>query len=369
MATYTYLLGPLLGNTVTAELPLTNVSFSRVLNGAGTFRGSLGLGDAKIAGLDPRGSSQPSRMAVYVDRGGVLVWGGVVWGRRYRHSQRMLELQGLEFWSYFRRRLITTTAIFASQDQLAIARSLITTAAAVSGGDIGVTLDATLSGVNRDRTYFGYELKPVAEAIEQLSAVLGGFDFGIDVQYVNGVPAKTLNLSYPRRGATVDTSGLMFELPGNITDYSYAEDGTLQETTSYAIGSGTENAMLLSHASSSQLLDAGYPVLEATHSFKDVTVQSTLDNHALAENTARQYAVALPELWIRSADDPVLGSYTVGDDVRVRITDEWFNLGRASDGSFLGPGLDTSYRILSYDVTPGEDSQSEGVHLVLGQTG
>lgn len=373
MAVYTYLVCDLRTNALLAELPLSSVSFSRILNGAGHFQGTLHLGDPKVTALNPIASTIPGRTAIYVDRDGALVWGGIIWTRGpYQPTTQSIALGGMEFWSYFQvrtktARYIVDTKAYLQQDQLFIARDLINYAQAKAGGNIGVVVNSETCGVLRDRTYNNYDFTPVGQAIEQLSAVLNGFDFSIEVSYVNGVPTKIFVPSYPRRGITANTSGLIFEYPGNVADFIWPEDATQQANSSYSIGAGQGASLLHSSSSVTALLDAGYPLLEYLDSYKTVSVQAELDAHAQADVVARANAVVLPEVHLRSDTDPVLGSYTTGDDARVRIND----LGRFPDAAHSIDGsdqrLDTYLRITGYEViTPTVDGRSEDVRVVLG---
>lgn len=354
---YTYLFCDLRTNAILAELPLKNVSASRVLNGAGTFSASLSLNS--ISDLDPIGSTQPSRTAVYIDRDGVLIWGGIIWNRDYSSTGEEMTLGGSEFWSYFKGRRIIDTLTFTTADQLTIAQDLIDYAQAKAGGNIGIVVGSEVSGVTRDRIYYRYDLKPLAEAVEQLSAVQNGFDFVIDVGYSSGVPTKTLVLNYPRRGSLVSTTGLLFDYPGNVINFRWPEDGSRQALTSYAIGSGEGDAMIISSASRPDLIDAGYPLLEESKSYKDVTIQATLDAHARADVEAVAYPITVPPITIKANQDPVLGSYTVGDNIRIKVSassDDLRICERFPDG------LDTYKRIVSYTIHP----DSETVVLAFG---
>lgn len=357
---YSYLFADLRTNAILAELPVKGVSFSHVLNGAGPWQANLPLGDSRINDLDPIGSTQPARSAFYVERDGVLIYGGVVWSRKFNSKNKQLELGGSQLWSYFKGRRISDTKSYVAQDQLTIARDLINYAQAKPGGNIGVVVGSETSGILRDRTYAGYELKNLAEAVEQLSQVEGGFDFAIDVTYSAGVITKTFKLSYPRRGSIVGATGHFFELPGNISEYSWPEDGAGMANTVYGVGGGEGDAMLRSTAARPDLIDVGYPLLESTLPLKDVTVRATLDAHTRAQVTALAGPVTVPTMTVRAHLDPVLGSYTIGDDVRIRILDERFPLTAAGTYS-----LDTYKRIVGITVKPG-DAGNESVGLTLG---
>jgi hypothetical protein len=366
---YTFLFADLITNAIVGEFALSNVSFGRVLNGAGSFYGTLKISDPKIAKANPLGSTQPGRTALYIDRDGVLVWGGIIWTRRYQASVQALALGGLEFWSYFARRRIRDTLAFAATDQLAIAQAIINNLQGKPGGNIGVVVGSEVSGVLRDQTYNSWELKPGATSIEQLAALQNGFDFSIDVAYAGGVPSKQLVLGYPRRGATANQTGVFFELPGNVIDYDYPEDASGEADTMYAIGAGQGSSMLLSTAGRPDLIAAGYPLLEDVSSYTDVVIQATLDAHALADVGAKAGPIVLPEVTVAASIDPVLGSYSTGDDGRLRVTDPRFNLGWDPVAkAWLGPGLDTFYRVIGYDVTIPETGY-ETVRVRLGPTG
>ena len=371
MGLYTFLFADLRTNAILAELPLVGVSGTRDLKGNGSLVGSLVLGDPKVAALDFAAATQPGRTALYVDRGGLLVWGGVVWTRakaRVAPGQPVrLALGCTEFWSYYRHRLITATATFTGVDQMTIAQSIMNTAVAVTGGDIGVTVTApTASGITRNLTYNYYDLKVVADAVDQLSQLDQGFDFGVDLAYVAGVPTKTLNWYYPRRGAIAGTTGIIFDKPGNIDDYYFPEDATLMATSVTAVGAGQGDAMLRSTVPVPAQIDIGYPLLEVRQAYKDATAQATLDAHARADVMALQNPVTLPELWVRPDKDPLFGSYGPGDDVRVRITDERFP---AATSTTVDRSLDAYYRTLAVGFTPEEGNVPESVHVQLGATG
>lgn len=357
MPTYRYLFCDLVTNSVLAELPLATTTFGLRLNGAGSLSADLPVTDPRVRSLDPINATLPGRTALYVDRDGVLLWGGIVWTRRTDQTNK-LQLGAQEFESYFARRLITADAVFSQVDQLVIARSLITTAQNKPGGNIGVQVGTETSGVLRDRTYNGYELKPVLEALHQLSQVSNGFDYAIDVFYdpVSGAPSKLLRLGYPRRGVVANLSGWLWEYPGNVQGYTWPEDATSQATTMYATGAGTPPGQLQSTAVGTA---AGYPLLESKQSYTDVSVQATLDGHAAADLAAMSAPVVVPTITVRADQDPTIGSYQVGDELRLRITDDRF------PGTPTSAGLDVTKRIIAIDVTP-PGSTTETVTVTLG---
>lgn len=355
MAEYTYLAYDLLTNTPLAELPLSGVGFNRTLNGAGEAGGKLKLSDPKVRKGDPITATEPCRTALYVDRDGVIVWGGIIWTRQYDPVAETLTLGANEFWSYFRRRFITDALAYSDLDQLTIARSLITWAQSKPNGNIGVQLDTTLSGVNRDLISYSYELKPVAEAVEDFATGDNGFDFNIDVAYENGVPAKTLRFGYPRLGRALSEGSIMFEFPGNALEPEWDEDGSETANAMYLQGEGEGEGMVRSVIKSADMLDAGFPLLDGQMAFKDTSDQTVLDDMARSIAKARKAAVSVPKMRVRANVDPVLGTYIPGDDARIRLTSNRFPT-----------GLDTVMRIVEIGVNPPEPGQMESVDLTLG---
>ena len=346
--TYRYLFADLLTNEIIGELPLTGVSFTEQLNQAGTFQGHLLLSGVNSAAFNVDASTTPGRCALYVDRDGVLVWGGIIWGREYASATQTLNFAAREFESYFERRRITQTVAFNNIDQLEIARTLITDAQAVPYGDIGVNVGAETSGVLLSRTYYYYELKTVYGALQDLSRGQNGFDFNIDVSYVSGVPTKTLELGYPQYGALYnpnDPAAPVFEFPaGNMVEYVYPEDGSIAANTIYALGAGSNEGKLIEAYQNTDFLLAGWPLLEDQGNYSDVTDTTYLQQLAEGQAIAVAYPPTTMKVVAPPSQNPVYGSYEIGQEARVIITDNRFP-----------ETLDAIYRIVGLSVQPGED--------------
>ena len=362
MSSYRYLFCDTLTNTVLAELPLTSVNGTQALNAAGTLTGDLLLSGVNAKALNVSAATIPMRCSVYVDRDGTIIWGGIIVARDYNSSTQHLKISAREFESYFERRRITSSINFTAVDQFTIAQTLINNAQAVSGGNIGVAVPTNLSGVAVSKTYYNYELKSVYSALLDLSQATNGFDFNIQCSYDgSGNPSKTLVLSYPRSGIVYSSSSPtapVFEFPaGNVVEYQLTEDGSTTAETIYALGAGNSDGKLIATASSTTNLAAGWPLLEDSINYSDISDATLLGNLA----TGRLNGVTLPpqtlKLVVPPFVDPVYNdiTYKIGDDCRVRILDDRFPT-----------QLDQTYRITSLSFSPGENNQPERV--VLGLT-
>jgi len=361
--TYRYLFVDLLSNTIIGELPLTGVSFTQQLNQPGTFQGHLLLSGVNANKYNVELSTIPAHCGLYVDRDGILVWGGVIWGRSYNSTSQTLTFSAQEWISYFDHRRVTQDVQFTNIDQLVIAKTLIEDAQAAPYGDIGVLYNSEgqiTSGVLITQTYYNYELKSVFQAIQDLSRQGDGFDFHIDVAYdINGQPQKYFNTYYPRSGLAYsfgDPNVPMFTFPaGNMVEYEYPEDGSAVANTVYALGAGSNEGKLIATGQDMAKLTEGWALLETTHNYVEITDQTFLQQLADAQALATSYPPVVLKVVVPAYVDPVFGTYEVGDDARIIITDSRF------------PNtLDQIYRIIGLTVQPGEDGP-ERVTLTLAQ--
>jgi len=355
--TYRYLFADLLTNTILAELPLTGVSFTTQLNQAGTFSGHLLLSGINASQYNAYNATVPGRTGIYVDRNGVLIYGGIIWGRSYDSKTQTLTIDAREFESYFERRRITTTTAFSNVDQLAIARNLITQAQSVPYGNIGVLVGTETSGITISRTYYDYEYKAVYSAFQDLSRGDNGFDFNINVDYDgSGNPTKTLVLGYPRLGtaySSTSTTAPVFVFPaGNIVDYTYPEDGSITANTIYALGAGSNEGKLRVTGQDTTKFTDGWALLEEQTNYSDVTDQVYLQDLANGQIAAVAYPPTVLKIAVPAFIDPVLGTYSIGDDARVMITDNWSNINN------------DIWRIVGISVQAGE-AELEKVTLTL----
>lgn len=355
---YRYLFADLLTNSILAELPLTGVSFTQQLNTAGSFTGHLLLSGVNAEALNIAAGTIPGRTAIYVDRNGVLVWGGIIWNRQYNSDSQAMQFQAREFESYFERRKITTTQVYTNVDQLTIANTLINEAQSVASGNIGVITTPTTSSILVSRTYYGYELKNVYAAIQDLSRQLDGFDFNIQVFYDGGGnPTKRLVLSYPKSGTTYSPTSLSaptFEFPsGNVIAYEYPEDASIAANTVYGLGAGSNEGKLIATASDSAKLTEGWALLEQEANYSDITDATMLQSLADGQITATSYPPTTLRVVAPPYENPIFGTYVIGDECRVIITDNRFPT-----------TLDAIYRLVALSVTPGEDGP-ERITLTL----
>ena len=232
------------------------------------------------------------------------------------------------------RRLIwpTSTRTFSAVDQATIAWTLISNSQSLADGNLGITNGSTATGTLRDRTYDAG--KPIGEAIDELAAVIGGFDWDIS-------PAMVFQLwpSPAYRGTAVGWAAVFGD---TISKVKRDVDPATFATDLYGTGGDTTTPITRSAASRGA---AGR--WESTVSWSDVSVQSTLVQHteaalAEAENLVPTYQLTVAKgRW--SPSDAWLG-----DTVRFVC-----HSGRLN--------VDTTGRIVQVDITIDDDGNEQTV--------
>jgi hypothetical protein len=346
--TYTYLFCDLLTDGVLAELPMADVTYSTELNGIGVLRGVVPYADETLP-LDPETATTPNRCVVYVDRDGVIVWGGIIWTRDPVNGGK--QIQAAEFLSYYQHRYVKTTlstdpSLLINQsfvpdgqrlfqDQKFVVWSLLTYADSQgAGSSIGIDtgpVSVNADGVGRNVTYFGFERPEIYKCISELAAAEDGFDFTIECGWnpsANNQPPTRFRRArtwFPRRGRTADTSGLVFSKGGtgaSILDYDWPEDGTALATEVSALGDGTGEAKVTAAARDDDRLASGWPLLEAVTTYDGVVDTAQLQGLANSELTARSGSQTQPVFTVSADTDPAFGSYSVGDEALFVIDPE-----------------------------------------------
>jgi len=369
-------------NVAVAELPLEAVSFSRQLNSAGTFSGEILISDTTEAIEKIVFNTRPGKTALYVERADAdngiapaLVWGGIIWQRDYDSQSQKIRLTAREFESYFERLFVHPSSLtgnaannsvtFNAVDQLLIAEALILTAQSGNSlANIGVQVIGAASNPLQPitRTYYEYERKTVFQAVQDLSQADNGFDFNVSVYYdATGTPRKLLNLAYPQLGkrySTQSTTAPVFQLPGNIVSYTYAEDSATQTNTAFTLGAGSNEAQIYGLSFGTSTQDANYPAswpaLESSFSFTDYSDINLLNQLANGRIAAFDYPVTTLNVNATATQAPFIGSFDVADDVRVIINDDRFLT-----------ALDRIYRLTAITITPGETNAAELITLSL----
>ncbi len=326
---YVLRFGPI-GEQPTDLLRIAGVNYSEAHLGAGSADVRFPIAqavDAVGTSLVTRENFRPRRSWIWIERDRVVVWSGMLESVNTSPETGEMTATAKGPLEYFRRRYFHTDKTWTTIDQLTIAREMIDHAQAVSGGSIGVkTTDTNTSGVTRARTFLGRERKNYGEALEQLAGVVNGFDFRFD-SFLN--PASDdyeieFRTSYP---ATGRTTALVFEHGVNCAITETDEDGSAGANYITSTGAGEKTAMLIATCFDAAALLVE-PLLERTLGRPDVTIQATLLEHCERELERRLDDAIFVRVRMYPGATPGIGSYLMGDRVRLIYSDAYQSLDR-----------------------------------------
>ncbi|MCI2421515.1 hypothetical protein MOQ72_29180 [Saccharopolyspora sp. K220] len=358
---YTYAIADLRTNTLLEEVPLSGVRFNKPLNSSGRFSGTWKL-DERSTYLDPYDLTMPTRRVIYAFRDARPMWGGLIWSRAYNSAEDTVEIGAGEWWSYFDHRKVlpvlpvnpdlTTVAglstAYDNVDQNEIARRLVVLAQQHAGGDIGIEFDDSVSNFVRDRTYQGYDLTDVGEALRNLTNVEGGPDMVFDVIPAPsgiGAPRRILRIGTPWLGQ--QGSSHVWEIGGNAIRYTWPTDGTRMATRAYATGEGVDLGTPIAVAEQPERYDQGFPLLELETNYSGAETEATLAGHAEADQQAARMPVVLPTIEVRGDIPPTAAEVNRGDDGWLVIAPDRFHR-----NGFEGP-----VRVIDMDFAPSADAE------------
>ncbi|MEO3974263.1 hypothetical protein [Streptomyces sp. CAU 1734] len=343
-------------------LPLRDVSLDDYIGRPGSLTGTIPLPGTELAQRVRQ--IREGRTAVYLERGGDLWWGGILWTTTLNSDDKgtmSLAIQAATFDSYAARRRIRRNMSFDNEDPLEIARALWRYVQSDEGGDIGVTLGGEESPYRRKINWRDGDETPVDEAFKQLTEGEDSFEYHIAVfrDPETGARVKRLRLGAPRLPSGNDD--LVFDRPGSILGYSVPGDGTRAGTTSRARGgsppsdAGQEARPVVSRVYiAPELLKDGWPRIDLTSEHSSITSKRALNWRARAELRQALGVVVIPEITVRLDERTPVPPLMLGRRVRLRMNDEWY-----------ARGVSVRYRVIGVKVAPPQRGRPETAELFL----
>ncbi len=327
------------------ELPLAALSWSRVLNGAGHIAARIPLD----VGYSDIGLTQtnllPGRTALWVERGGVIVKGGIIVGYPTLNlATNSVDIEAQGFHAYYRRRVLRATKHWFDTEQLTIAKELVDVAAA----DIRVETASMTSGVVRTRRYPWWTFQNIGQAVEQLANTDDGFDFHHEYRWDNttGLPTALWTPIYPKTGR--DTN-IVFDVDANCDYSSVQVDGTGLGNTVITVGAGEGDATVFDVQTDGGQL-AAFPPYEDVNSYTDVVRLETLQEHGRERLKRIAQPITRARVTVRRDAGPQIGTFQPGDRVTFRASQGWWE----ETGT---------YRIVGYNVSMGSGEEVVTVDL------
>ena len=384
-SSYRYLTTSLVSGQVLSDwLPIEPQSFTRVINGSGTFSGYLDLipgspiqNATNVAALTPR------KAHLWVLQDGVPVWDGIVWDWIPQSVlQQQLSIQASTTDSILAHRIIDQDLVFTATDIFDMARSIIqfalskTPAGAGNSAQVaGITYSQIKSGITDTVTFQGSQNQYASDALQTLVTT-----YGIEYSFrpymdAGGNLFTNVDLAYPELGQPYPQSGLAYTFPGNLLDYEFTATGstganrviataqaTAPATTSSTSASFTPPALTGSAIDPVDIAN-GFPLSEIAVSAVGVNFnQNTqMNDYAagyLPSVTATQLA---PLVVLGNGQQPEIAITQLGSYASVAFTSALHPAKANGAPGFTGIG-----RVISITCYPPTAQQAEYSQLLLG---
>lgn len=192
-------------------------------------------------------------------------------------------------------------------------------------GTLPIVLPADVAGV-AEREYPGYDLAYVGERLTQLTQVIDGPEIEFRPEYTDTTQTAVqwvMRIGNPRLG----NLGLPHSwdyLIGALTNVDEDGDGSQQQFRAWVRGNGMERGLLVGHYEDTELVDAGWPMLESVDGdHSSATDVATLNGWAQADVETYRSAILKLSARIRldgsdgrgrKTGSPTIGELAVGDN-------------------------------------------------------
>lgn len=370
---YRYLTTRVLDGVLMGDwLPFEPQSFSMVINGGGTFTGSLDL-----IPLSPQQNAQnlaaitPRKAVLWVLQDGVPIWNGILWDWTpttvLPPPQMPVGASTMEF--LLGKRIIDTDLVFTSADVFDMARGIIQFAFSKTpnGQVAGITYTSAESGITDSLTFDGSQNQDCLSALGVLVSTYNiEFNFRPYMDQ-SGNLRTNVDLGYPALGQPYPASGLAYSFPGCLLDYEFTATGStgankLIGSAQSTDASGDGTALTGSAIDLTDIAN-GYPLTESAVSPTGVnfTTDAQVDAYCaglLPSTTATQLA---PLLVLGNGQQPALKITQLGSYASVALTSAQHPAGPNGEPGFTGVG-----RVVSWSCYPPTSQQAEYAEIQLG---
>lgn len=324
---------------------MTDRKFKVIRNRAGNASWNVDMDTLEQIASDinvhPRSVIGAGQNEIRIRRNDRYLWSGRIMDYKSKLSakERSTAIQAVDWFWLLSKRVTGVLSEHSSIDAGAIAWDEINTTQQKTYGDLGITQGTIQTTQSRDRTY---ERKNIRELIEELTEIINGFDFEITWDKVFNV--------YSQIG--VKRQNVFFEYPGNIKELEIETSALKIANKIYATGQGFGDGQLESSYEDTST-QAVYGLNEDVENYPSVTETTTLTQHAQEEVTLRKAPTQIIEAIVDGNVEPTIGSYWIGDRVKVRVKDHP-----------LYDNINAYYQVDEIEVKVDEDD-SETIKLVL----
>jgi hypothetical protein len=336
---FRFVITPVLSFIPIGELELSSVSWNDPVFGAG---GQFS-GKAEINNVQTRDQlmqlTAPDSVALYVqntDNGQYMFGGPVINNPWARQEQRLtVTAQSWKSWLYQKQLQMNLAAnpvtdvsyTQTAKDQFFISRALLTAAIADIGCPV-IGVGSELSGVIRDLSVKGSDMKSVGDVIDSMANRDNGFEWEIQVRIgTSGHPSLWFTPVFPERGGVNNQVMLLHqqETGGNILGMGDPQNTAAERRSRvWATGTGQPPDQMVAFDQDPALTGGFILLRERVTNYNGLSKVATLADHARAERLYRNQTLQQVEVQV-ALDNPDFIVYASGDKVRLLVEDPWIN--------------------------------------------
>lgn len=355
MSDFNYIFGSLRTEAVIQEIPLYGVYMDMQMNYGGQFQGTFQLDQTGKNNEDLLSACTPGKTWVTCERNGIPVWHGFIWSRVYSAQSKSIQLFALSFEQYARKRLLINDYNYTDVEQRNIFLQFWLDMQSVTGGNLNINVPSAFPTV-KTKNYKSLftDFKYANEAMSELADTEDGFDWYISIAKDGILYRKDLVIGYPNLGVGENPGMVVFEYPGNITQYYYTEPMADAGTDVYVLGAGEGSEMLVGYYEQTLMKNQGWPRWDVDVSRKDIANQGNLNTFTTQTAAIRKPPMSVMKLNVRGDITPEFGTYNLGDTCKVVIEDPRF------------PRRSTfTKRLVKWELTPQSADSTEEASLVF----
>ncbi|WP_328404008.1 hypothetical protein OHS70_34265 [Streptomyces sp. NBC_00390] len=353
MPSYRYLTQHALTSSILApDLPLSQVEFGPELSGSGSLTAVV---EPRLAHL-AREHLDPGTSLIFAERDTNLLWGGIVWRADPEGQQLRIEAAGFGSYPHRRHDLhgnLGGRGPYVHADPCKVIRDVWAYCQEQPDSNLRVAVDATTSRATVGTPAEPYavdwwEAPTLGSVIDDMTAVESAPEWTEAVSWgANGKPTARIRLGWPRLGTRrtdiAFTSGINI---ASAVPVEYDADSYSQVVIALGAGEGRSRRRAVDAVRDGRLR------LEHVMEIPSEKGNDRLAVRARTERTARQVIGEVTEVVLRDHPAAPIGSFQIGDEVRLRLHDQWTD-------------FDGWARIVGWRIKPssGETQEQAVVHL------
>lgn len=337
------------GGTYLDDLELSGVHFDKRILQSGTFSANIPIPNRtiaeRVARVIPRDQTGTGGITDLSIGPGVITCeiyrDGDPWGEywitatktsRSRGSSPEIQLRGSTMDAYMLHVEIQELLEYTGEDQIDIARALISHMQGQPHANLNLILQSGTSGQLRDHTYQPDEAT-YGQRLLELAQLQGGFEWTIN-HALGASLERHWVWGYPTLGSA-EVAHVFVDSPGGGDILEWDEEAdALRGATSWRARGGTDPAQAADASTSSTslisapheataYLAAGWPRLDRTLNYSSVIVQQTLEDYASYWAAAAPGALRVDSVTVALGAEPSFTPNSLGDRARLFFNNEW----------------------------------------------